>query len=143
MQEENKLGENTRKCKSASTVLMKTIDECPFQDLFDSKKLGIMKSRVDQTLKLVDKEPLPKPAIPGKRPVLKQQYSFKSKFGTKGSGNGQLSNPYGIAIEPSTGNIYIADTGNTEYKHSSVMEHLFELLDHLDLEMYNLALHLD
>ncbi len=104
--------ETSRKCKSASTVLMKTIDECLVQDLFDSKKLGIMKSRVDQTLKLVDKEPLPKPAITGKRPVLKQQYSFKSKFGTKGNGNGQLSYPYGIAIEPSTGNIYIADTSN-------------------------------
>jgi len=103
------INENTRKCKSASTVLMKTIDEWLVQDLFDSKKLEIMKSRVDQTLKLVDKEPLPIPAIPGKRPVLKQQYSFKSKFGTKGNGNGQLSNPYGIAIEPSTGNIYIAD----------------------------------
>ncbi len=107
------ISENTTKCKSASVVLMKTIDECPVQDLFDSKKLGIMKSRVDQTLKLVDKEPLPKPAIlAGKRPVLKQQYSFKSKFGAKGYGNGQLSNPFGIAIEPSTGDIYIADTGN-------------------------------
>ncbi len=106
--------ENTTKCKSASTVLMKMIDECTFQDLFDSKKLRIMKSRVDQTLKLVDKEPLPKPTTqnPAKRPVLKQQYSFKSKFGTYGNGNGQLSSPHGITIEPSTGNIYIADTGN-------------------------------
>jgi hypothetical protein len=122
---------------------MKTIDECPFQDLFDSKKLGIMKSRVDQTLKLVDKEPLPKPAIPGKRPVLKQQYSFKSKFGTKEV----VMDNYRILMELLLSLqlvISISLTlGTTEYKHLSVMEHSFELLDHLDLEMYNLAIHVD
>ena len=41
--------------------------------------------------------------------------SLISKFGTKGQGNGQLSNPRGICIDPE-GNVFIADTGNNQIK---------------------------
>jgi DNA-binding beta-propeller fold protein YncE/subtilisin family serine protease len=37
---------------------------------------------------------------------------FSSAFGTKGSGNGQLSNPTGIAID-SSGNAWVVDNGNS------------------------------
>ncbi len=36
---------------------------------------------------------------------------FLSQFGSLGSGNGQFRYPVGIAFD-STGNIYIADSGN-------------------------------
>jgi DNA-binding beta-propeller fold protein YncE len=36
---------------------------------------------------------------------------FQSAFGSFGSGNGQFSDPFGIALD-SGGNIYVADTGN-------------------------------
>ncbi len=35
-----------------------------------------------------------------------------SRFGTTGSGDAQLRTPGGIAVDPSTGDIYVADTGN-------------------------------
>ncbi len=40
--------------------------------------------------------------------------SFKSleQFGTKGSGEGQLSDPTGLAIDPTTGELDVTDTGN-------------------------------
>src|SRR5262245_33084643 len=34
-------------------------------------------------------------------------------FGTSGAGVGQLSHPQGIAIDPGSGNVYVADTGNS------------------------------
>ena len=37
--------------------------------------------------------------------------SFISKFGTQGSGDGQLSNPHGICTDPE-GKVYVADYGN-------------------------------
>ena len=36
---------------------------------------------------------------------------YLSQFGTKGSGNGQFSLPFDIAID-SKGNLWVADTGN-------------------------------
>ncbi|HEX5307934.1 MAG TPA: SMP-30/gluconolactonase/LRE family protein [Solirubrobacteraceae bacterium] len=38
-------------------------------------------------------------------------YVYKSSFGSPGSGNGQMSNPQGIAQDPE-GNVYVVDTGN-------------------------------
>ncbi len=39
-------------------------------------------------------------------------YKFIRQFGTKGSGEGQLSSPTGIVSDPSTGDILVTDTGN-------------------------------
>ncbi len=38
-------------------------------------------------------------------------YSFDLTWGTSGSGNGQFSYPYGVAVDAS-GNVYVADRGN-------------------------------
>jgi len=40
-----------------------------------------------------------------------ESYVFVSKWGTSGSGNGQFNNPYSVAVD-SSGNVYVADTGN-------------------------------
>jgi hypothetical protein len=37
---------------------------------------------------------------------------FSSSFGERGSGNGQLSEPSGVAVNESTGDIYVVDKGN-------------------------------
>ncbi len=39
-------------------------------------------------------------------------YVYNSQFGGFGAGNGQFYAPTGIAISPTTGDIYVADTGN-------------------------------
>lgn len=52
-----KIDEDTIKCTMASAVLTKLVDGCPVQDLFDAKKLKILKTRVDETLKILNKEP--------------------------------------------------------------------------------------
>ena len=39
-------------------------------------------------------------------------YQFASDIGSAGSGAGELSNPQDVAVNNSTGNIYVADTGN-------------------------------
>ena len=38
---------------------------------------------------------------------------FVTKWGSPGSGDGQFSVPYGIAIDSSSGNVYVADKGNS------------------------------
>ncbi|MEI6293868.1 MAG: hypothetical protein WCP36_09295 [Methanomicrobiales archaeon] len=40
-----------------------------------------------------------------------ETYVFVTKWGIEGTGNGQFSLPYGVAIDPS-GNVYITDSGN-------------------------------
>jgi hypothetical protein len=39
-------------------------------------------------------------------------YKYLGQFGSKGSGNGQLTGPTGIALDPSTGDLAVTDTGN-------------------------------
>ena len=39
-------------------------------------------------------------------------YVFSHKWGTQGSGNGQLPFPYGVAVDNS-GNVYVCDVGNS------------------------------
>lgn len=39
--------------------------------------------------------------------------NLESDLGSTGSGDGQLSNPQGVAVDQSTGAVYIADTGNS------------------------------
>lgn len=34
---------------------------------------------------------------------------FITKWGTKGSGNGQFHHPYGIAVDPKTGNVFVTE----------------------------------
>ena len=36
---------------------------------------------------------------------------FQNSFGSAGSGNGQFSNPFGVAVGP-TGTVYVTDEGN-------------------------------
>ena len=38
--------------------------------------------------------------------------TFVTAWGTLGTGNGQFNAPTGIAVDPSSGNVYVADTGN-------------------------------
>ncbi|HST55159.1 MAG TPA: hypothetical protein VLJ42_04590, partial [Solirubrobacteraceae bacterium] len=41
-----------------------------------------------------------------------QGHAFSSSFGSAGSGNGQFSGPNGVAVDQSTGNVYVADSAN-------------------------------
>ena len=43
---------------------------------------------------------------------VQKEYLFLSKWGSLGTGNGQFDYPIGVAVNPSTGNVYVADTGN-------------------------------
>ena len=38
--------------------------------------------------------------------------TFITKFGTFGSGDGQFILPFGVAVNPSKGNVYVADVNN-------------------------------
>jgi len=44
---------------------------------------------------------------------------YLRQFGSHGSGNGQLSQPWGIASDPSTGNLYVADWGSDRIQEFS------------------------
>jgi DNA-binding beta-propeller fold protein YncE len=37
---------------------------------------------------------------------------YFSQFGSGGSGKGQFNNPVGVAVDPSNGDVYVADLGN-------------------------------
>jgi tripartite motif-containing protein 71 len=41
-----------------------------------------------------------------------EQYSFVTKWGSLGSSDGQFVKPQGIAVDLSSGNVYVADTDN-------------------------------
>ena len=51
--------------------------------------------------------PAPNPAAAVELPPV-----FSLKWGTSGSGNGQFNSPYGVAVDSSSGNVYVVDTGN-------------------------------
>ena len=38
--------------------------------------------------------------------------NFITKFGTGGSGDGQFNFPVGVAVDPTTGSVYVADALN-------------------------------
>jgi DNA-binding beta-propeller fold protein YncE len=40
------------------------------------------------------------------------RYQFTTDFGSAGSGTGQLANPQDVAVDNSSGDLYVADTGN-------------------------------
>jgi DNA-binding beta-propeller fold protein YncE len=40
------------------------------------------------------------------------QYGFSTSFGSAGTGDGQLTNPQDVAVDNSSGDLYVADTGN-------------------------------
>jgi NHL repeat len=44
--------------------------------------------------------------------LAKRQHVFASTFGTLGTGNGQFSEPKGVAINEASGDIYVVDSGN-------------------------------
>lgn len=46
------------------------------------------------------------------RPVVKDIYTWKYLFSGPGSDEGLLKDPNGAAIDPETGNLFVADTGN-------------------------------
>jgi sugar lactone lactonase YvrE len=41
-----------------------------------------------------------------------RSHVFSTSFGTRGSGNGQLDEPYGVAVNESTHDVYVVDKGN-------------------------------
>jgi len=41
-----------------------------------------------------------------------ETHVFTGSFGSEGSGAGQLNEPTGLAVDQSTGDVYVADTGN-------------------------------
>ena len=43
--------------------------------------------------------------------VFGQEYEFVIEWGTNGNGDGQFIYPTGVAVD-SSGNVYVADTGN-------------------------------
>ncbi len=46
-------------------------------------------------------------------PALAQrEHVFSSSFGSEGTGNGQFSRPGAIAVNESTGDVYVIDRGN-------------------------------
>ena len=53
--------------------------------------------------------------------VFSSNGTFISKWGEYGTVNGSFNSPEGIAVDSSSGNVYVADTGNTEYKYSPAM----------------------
>lgn len=48
--------QSAEKCSSATLLLTKAIDEYPIHDLFDQQKLGIMRTRLEQTIKLLSND---------------------------------------------------------------------------------------
>jgi DNA-binding beta-propeller fold protein YncE len=45
--------------------------------------------------------------------------AYVSKFGSSGTGNGQFTDPYGLATDPATGNLYVSDYGNKRVQEFS------------------------
>jgi hypothetical protein len=45
--------------------------------------------------------------------------SASGSFGSQGSGNGQFQSPLGVAVQQSSGNVYVADTGNARVQKFS------------------------
>jgi DNA-binding beta-propeller fold protein YncE len=37
---------------------------------------------------------------------------FESQFGSQGTGNGQFESPFGVAVDPGTGDVYVTDLGS-------------------------------
>jgi NHL repeat/WD40-like Beta Propeller Repeat len=48
-----------------------------------------------------------------------QAHVFSSSFGSTGSGNGQFSSPSGVAVDQSSGDVYVADSGNNRIEKFS------------------------
>lgn len=106
------ISESIEKSTCASSVLIKSIEQYPIHDLFNETKLKVIKSRVQQTKKIISEEKLKLPVLPDfDRPTLKKKYKFRFKFGSEGKENGHLQNPRVCAID-GAGNLWIADTLN-------------------------------
>jgi len=43
---------------------------------------------------------------------VQKEYLFLNNWGSYGTGNGQFSTPFGVAVNPTTGNVFVADSGN-------------------------------
>jgi hypothetical protein len=48
-----------------------------------------------------------------------EEYGLTSTFGSQGSGEGQLKEPAGVAVQASTGDVYVADKGNNRVEYFS------------------------
>ncbi|MGH2903511.1 MAG: hypothetical protein ACRDK7_08020, partial [Solirubrobacteraceae bacterium] len=44
--------------------------------------------------------------------LAKEVHVFKSSFGSEGSGPGQFKEPYGVAVNDTTHDVYVVDSGN-------------------------------
>jgi hypothetical protein len=51
-------------------------------------------------------------AVNGEASSLQTFFSQVTTFGSPGSGAGQMQSPEGVAVQPTSGNVYVADTGN-------------------------------
>jgi hypothetical protein len=48
-----------------------------------------------------------------------EEYGLTSTFGSEGTGEGQLKEPAGVAVQASTGDVYVADKGNNRVEYFS------------------------
>jgi sugar lactone lactonase YvrE len=48
----------------------------------------------------------------GSQPALAGKFKLSSSFGGAGTGSGQFETPHGVAVEASTGDVFVVDTGN-------------------------------
>jgi DNA-binding beta-propeller fold protein YncE len=52
-------------------------------------------------------------------PALAKSHAFSGSFGSAGAGNGEFNEPFGVAVNDSTGRVYVVDKGNSRVEFFS------------------------